>query len=398
VKVDLLRLLLPPWPGDLVGCGYRSPDGAWSDGGTLPLAAVAARFHAKRVEVCLHPGDVPAASFALPPLAGRRLRAAVLGAIEPCALQPLEGLVAGFGPRGADGHVPAAWIARDAMDGWVRLLRQHGLAMRELRLPAAFLPCPAEGWVASRIDQWLVVRTGRDQGFTQWLPEGMDRAAGLAAHAGEGAALPVVRWVGAEDGGADARWSGEGWGWSLPAGESDAGRAGAMPAGPLIAWSALAVIVWLAGLNIYASHLAAQGQALKRQMAARVKAAYPDIPIVVNPLQQARQQKAALAAGAPASAGSGDLAGLMRGASTLLAQSSAGQVQGLRYTAGELRIRWRDGGAPGADALHALQAQAKEQGWALDSEVGALRMTAAASAPVAESAAPTDAPDKKGAQ
>ncbi|REM66989.1 hypothetical protein DSI38_13205, partial [Mycobacterium tuberculosis] len=86
---------LPPWPGGdatsvALRCGYRQPDGRWRDGGLLPMEAVVQRFRAKRVEICLHPGDVPMAAFPLPPLSGRRLRTAIPGAIEPCALQPLD--------------------------------------------------------------------------------------------------------------------------------------------------------------------------------------------------------------------------------------------------------------------------------------------------------------------
>ncbi len=375
MKVDLLRLLLPPWSdGDAsrgaVQCGWRHPDGTWRDGGMLALDDIAERFRPKRVEVCLHPGDVPTAGFTLPPLSGRRLQAAVLGAIEPCALRPLETLVTGFGVRGSDGTVPAAWVGRDVVDGWSSLLRRHGMVVRELHLPAAFLPCPDAGWTACQVDRWLVVRTGRDLGFTHWLPEGMDRAAGIAACAGDDAALPALRWVGAGSDGDDvaARWAGEGWRWSLPAGGSGAGSARGAA---------------LAGLNVYAAQLAAQGQALKRQMAARVKAAFPDVPVVVNPVQQARQQKEALAAGAQPSA-KGDYAGLARAAASLLSQAPAGQVQGLRYTAGELRIRWRDGAAPETEALRALQAQAREQGLAVEGDVGTLRMKVASDAPAAE--------------
>ena len=401
MKVELLRLQLPPWPGDGashvdVRCGWRAPDGKWHDGGTRALDAVAREFQPKRLEACLHPGDVPMASFALPPLSGRRLRAAVLGAIEPCALQPLDTLVTGFGPRAPDGSVPTAWIGQPAMHGWLDLLRRHGLAVRELQLPPAFLSCPAEGWTACRVDHWLVVRSGRSQGFAQWLPEGTDRAAGLATCAGNDAALQSVQWAG-DDGDASARWSGEGWGWSLQAGESAIGSAagGAALVRPVVGWAVVAIAVWLTGLNVYAARLATQGQALKRQMAARVKAAFPDVPVVVNPLQQARQQLEARAAGAPQAAASGDYAGLSRAAASLLAQAPAGQVQGLRYTAGELRIHWRDGAAPNAEALLALQTQAKEQGLAVANDAGALRVTAAPAG--SESAAPP-APRQKDAR
>jgi general secretion pathway protein L len=396
VKVDLLRLMLPPWAGDDVAthaadvsvrCGYRQPDGRWRDGGTRALSAVASDFNARRLEVSLHPGDVPMAAFTLPPLSGRRLQAAVQGAIEPCALQPLDSLATGFGPRGADGVVPAAWIARRVVDGWLALLRKHGLAVRGLQLPAAFLPCPAQGWVACQFDRWLVVRTGPAQGFTQWLPEGTDRAAGLmAAQAGSDAAPSAVQWVG--DGDPAEVWSGEGWRWALSAGEAGVDGAGAALVGPAVGWGVVAIAVWLTGLNVYASQLSSQGQALKRQMAARVKAAFPEVPVVVDPVKQAKQQKDALAngtAGATPSA-TGDAAGLMRAASNLLAQAAPGQVQGLRYTAGELRIRWRDGGAPTTEAWHALETKAAEQGLAVHSDAEGLRVTVATTAETASAA------------
>ncbi|MGJ7606804.1 type II secretion system protein GspL [Variovorax sp. LT1R20] len=392
MKVDLLRLRLPPWPGDgappgPVQCGWRASDGTWRDGGMLALGDIARRFHPKRIEACLHPGDVPTASFALPPLSGRRLHAAVMGAIEPCALRPLETLVTGFGVRASDGTVPAAWVGRDVVEGWSVLLRRHGLTVRELQLPAAFLPLPDAGWAACQVDRWLVVRTGREQGFTHWLPEGAAREAGIAAHAGGDAALPAVRWIERDGDEAAAQWTGEGWRWSLPVGGTEAVGGGvAALAVPAVAWGAIAAAVWLVGLNVYASQLAAQGQTLKRQMAARVKAAFPDVPVVVNAVQQARQQKDALAAGAPQAA-KDDYAGLSRAATRLLAQAPAGQVQGLRYAEGALHIRWRDGAAPDAEALRTLQVQAHEQGLAVEGDAGTLRMKVASDAPVAEGTA-----------
>ncbi|MGJ7530277.1 type II secretion system protein GspL [Variovorax sp. GB1P17] len=390
MKVDLLRLMLPPWTGGdapdvAVRCGYRQPDGRWRDGGVRALSSIASDFSARRLEVALHPGDVPMAAFTLPPLSGRRLQAAVQGAIEPCALQPLDKLMTGFGPRGADGVVPAAWIARQAMNGWLALLRKHGLAVRELQLPAAFLPCPAQGWVASQIDRWLVVRTGPGHGFTQWLPEGTDRTAGLMAAQADGdAPLPAVQWVG--DGDPAEGWSGDGWRWALSAGDAAGSGVGAALVGPAVGWGVVVIAVWLTGLNVYANQLASQGQTLKRQMAARVKAAFPDVPVVVDPVKQARQQKEALAAGVVPSA-TGDAPGLMRAATGLLAQAAPGQVQGLRYAAGELRVRWREGAAPSAEAWHALQAKATEQGLTVQSDAQGMRVTVASGAPAADGAA-----------
>ncbi|MEZ2299582.1 type II secretion system protein GspL [Variovorax sp. RCC_210] len=390
MKVDVLRLQLPPWQEAeaaraCLRCGYRLPDGSWHDGGELALHDVARMFHAKRIEACLHPAEVPMAAFTLPPLTGRRLHAAVQGAIEPCALQLLEQLVTGFGPRTADGTVTAAWIARSAASDWHALLRRHGVAVRELHLPAAFLACAPQGGTACRIDQWLVVRSGLHHGFAQWLPEGTQPP--LDAQWTEVDADPT------------GRWSGEGWRWSLPAGEAAAGGARAVPVTALAGWGVLAAAVWLAGLTVHGHQLAAQGQALKRQMAARVQAAFLDVLVVVDPVRQAKQQKEALAAGA-APAAAGDAAGLLRAGAGLLAQMPAGQVQGLRYTAGALQLRWRDGGAPSADERRVLQARAAEQGLSAQADAQGLRVTLAATAAggtASESPASAPGPDRRAA-
>lgn len=380
MKVARLRLQLPPWPGEdavdaEVRCGWRDADGRWHDGGVVALSAVTERFHARHVDVALPPGEVALASFMLPPLTGRRLHAAVLGAVEPCALQPLESLAIGVGPRGSDGSVPAAWVAREAQARWLALLRRHGVAPRELSLPTAFLPCPTQGWAGLQSGRWLVVRTGAGAGFMQELPDGMERDAALAAHGD--APVPAVQWIDEAD--KVSQWSGDGWRWGLPASDPSQTHAGlATWLRPAAAWGAVAAAVWIAGLHVHAGQLATQGQALKRQMAVRVKAAFPELPVVVNPVQQARQQKEARTGQLPQATVGSDYAALSRAAVGLLAQLPAGQVQALHYTSGELRIRWRDGAAPNTEALRVLQAQAREQGLSADPDTGALRITSAA--------------------
>lgn len=380
MKVVRLRLQLPPWPGEdavdaEVRCGWRDADGRWHDGGVVALSAVTERFHARHVDVALPPGEVALASFTLPPLTGQRLHAAVLGAVEPCALQPLENLVIGVGPRGADGTVPAAWMAREVMARWLVLLRRHGIAPRELSLPTAFLPFPTQGWTGQQSGRWLVVRTGTGTGFMQELPDGMDRDAALAADGD--APAPAVQWI--EEADKVSQWSGDGWRWALPANDPSRNHAGfAAWLRPAAAWGAVAAVVWITGLHVYAGRLATEGQAQKRQMSARVKAAFPELPVVVNPVQQARQQKEARAGQLPQATVGNDYAALSRAAVGLLAQLPAGQVQALNYTAGELRIRWRDGAAPNTEALRVLQAQAREQGLSAEPDAGALRITPAA--------------------
>lgn len=388
--VQRLRLRLPAWAGEgggpvLVYCGWRAEDGTWHDEGEMALAAIAERFAARRVEAALHPADTPMRTFVLPPLTGRRLREAVLGAVEPCALQPVEQLVVAFGSRDARGQVPTAWVARDTIEGWRALLHRHGLPVRELHLPTDFLPMAAEGATAWPIERWLIVRMGAAQGFVHWLPEGEDRALALAAQASD-AAPEAIRWLDEEPADA-AHWSGEGWGWALPAGEAASEGMAASLALPALGWGALALVVWLTVLNVQADRLAARGQGLKRQMAARVQAAFPDIPVVVDPLKQARQHKDARAAGDLPATGS-DYAGLSQAAASLLAEVPTGQVQRLDYAAGTLRLRWREGGAPVGEAWRALQARGRERGWVLEGDAAELRLGVAvgdkAAAPAAQ--------------
>ena len=71
----------------------------------------------------------------------------------------------------------------------------------------------------------------------------------------------------------------------------------------LLVAAALALAVWVVGLNLYATREATQGQRLKAQMSQRVKQAFPELPVILNPLQQARQQIAARQSGTPAKAG-----------------------------------------------------------------------------------------------
>uniref|UniRef100_UPI0028B001BC type II secretion system protein GspL n=1 Tax=Pseudomonas rhodesiae TaxID=76760 RepID=UPI0028B001BC len=63
--------------------------------------------------------------------------------------------------------------------------------------------------------------------------------------------------------------------------------------GRALACVALAVALWTLGLNLYAARQADAGQRLKTQMSQQVRQAFPELPVVLNPLQQARQQLAA---------------------------------------------------------------------------------------------------------
>lgn len=67
-----------------------------------------------------------------------------------------------------------------------------------------------------------------------------------------------------------------------------------------LALCASAAVIWTLGLNLYAAQLADAGQQLRQHMHQQVRAAYPQLPVILNPLQQVRQQLAAGQASASA--------------------------------------------------------------------------------------------------
>lgn len=341
-KVALLRLRLPPLREIQTGplhAAWREADGSWLTAHFSNLGALSARFSPVQCEICLHPGDVSMTQISVPPLRGKQLRLAVIGAVELLALMPPEHLLVGYGNRNDAGELPVAWIASAAMQQIKAALAETGLCNETLLPPPAFLPLPDhDGEITTlKIDNWLVQRSGLGSGAILPNPPGL---------------------VGQEESDASHNWSGEGWGWGLTL--SGRGNEGGTPRWmrPLAGWLLATAIVWLGGLNLYAWQLAAQGEVLKKQMVAQVKAAFPELPVVLNPLLQARQLRDAR--------NSGDAANrvvdfpVLLNAATSLFTDSGGQVQWLHYQAGQLDIGWREGAMLRRSEVEHLQAQARQ--------------------------------------
>ncbi|WP_411882685.1 type II secretion system protein GspL [Polaromonas sp. YR568] len=411
-RVDLLRLMLPParnFKSSPVRCAWRTPQGVWHSATFQDLSLAAASCRPRRIEACPHPADVSMAEIELPPLPARRLRAAVLGAVELMALASPEKLAVGFGPRSGKGTLAVAWMNADALSACLRELRQHGLPAHAMLPPPAFLPNPEDASSpehtasAMLIDGWALVRTGVATGILHPVPMGSMNP--VQAEARLRPLLPEslpLRWLPFDDafdpglGQAPAPWSGTGWSWTLPMGKSPAHGMDHPWLRPAIGWAAATAAVCLLGLNLHASRVAAQGQALTRQMAAQVKAAFPEVSVVLNPLQQARQLRDARKTGGVV-VESADFAALVRASAGLLPRAQ-GQVQSLDFRDGQLHIRWREGAMLSADEIKALQAQAQALGLAVQFEDGGLRMQAASgirsdkAAPPARAAASGAAP------
>ena len=420
-RVDNLRVMLPrarSIAASPVRCAWRSGTGAWQAATCDGLSALTARFKPRHVEVCLHPADVSMARIELPPLASQRLRTAVIGAVELLALSPSSDLVVGFGPRGDDGWVPVAWMSARVLSELLQVLKAQGVLAHAVFPPPAFLPGPQDGaWsdgavAAIVVDDWVVVRTGAAEGMSYPMPQGCadptQIEAKLKPHLPDPRPLHLLstdeprEGAGTGDSSSLSSLGGSGWKWSLPIGDATPGGAGRRWLRPLVGWTAAALAVWLVGLNLYASRIAAQGQTLTRQMAAQVKAAYPEVPVILNPLQQARQLRDARRAGVVAggSPEAGSFATLARASAGLLTQAK-GQVQRLEFRDQRLDVRWRDGAAPSADELKSLQERAQQLGLAVSAESGGLRIQAAAigksDGPAARAVLPPERPNAPGA-
>src|SRR5690606_21651419 len=198
---------------------------------------------------------------------------------------------------------------------------------------------------------YVVVRTGRQDGQA-WLIDPLattetDPAVAALLPALEQSAPAVVNWIdpppaawpdiqGTEKRSlpAMARWQGPAPAWSLALPALQPNRKGRTPWRRPAAWAAAAAAVWILGLNVHAWQLGREEAALRQRMAAQVKAAFPDIPVVLDPVRQAEQRRDALRA-AGGEFGSSDFLPLALAAAQLLPAAS-NNVTALRYTPGEL--------------------------------------------------------------
>lgn len=332
-----LRIALAP----LDGLGLDSPvafawldrQGQVRDTGTSSLRALGRDTKNLAVECFLHPRDSLLTSLELPPLPSAKITAAVICAAQALMLGASDQMQVAHGPRGADGQVPVTWLDRDSLNNLGQILLRAGLKLRGL-YPAAYALPVLSGPVACIDDGHLLMRHGSQHAVVQPLMEDaldewlLEMGSDLY-WVGEPPKAAIDRLPATE------RWTGAAPGWGLHAGltRDRVGRGGW---GRAVGICALASAVWVLGLNLYASREAAQGQRLKAQMIQRVKQAFPELPVILNPLQQARQQIAARQSGSvtdPAQR----FASLVRQAGSAMPFMS-GNVQELVFENGELRL------------------------------------------------------------
>ncbi|VEF10694.1 type II secretion system protein [Pseudomonas fluorescens] len=247
--------------------------------------------------VCfLHPSDSLLASIELPPLPANKTAAAVQCAGQALMLGDSSAMHIAHSSRGENGQVQIAWAPRQDLQRLGQMLKHSGLNLRGL-YPAPYSLPVLPGTVACVQHGHLLLRESVqaarvqplfDEHVDQHLIEPGTTVHWIANQAPSTAELPMAQ---------AQRWTGPLPGWGLhgavqPAAGEQRGW------GRALGFSVLAVAVWVIGLNLYAFREASQGQQLKTQMSLRVKQAFPELPVILNPLQQARQQLAARQKGA----------------------------------------------------------------------------------------------------
>ena len=295
-----LRIGLPPLEqldaDSVLHCVWMDRQGQVNREQQLSLKQLAQQPKQPPLSGFLHPSDSLLASIELPPLPANKTAAAVQCAAQALMLGDSNDMHIAHSPRDAAGRVQIAWAPRQPLLQLGQMLKQAGLNLRGL-YPAAYSLPVLPGTVACRQDGHLLLRESVQAAQVQPLFD-EDIGDGLLA-----CGTPL-HWIGAAPPpGAELpmdevqRWTGPLPGWGLQGAVQQQGTEH-RGWGRALGLCALAVAVWVIGLNLYAAREASQGQQLKAQMSQRVKQAFPELPVILNPLQQARQQLAARQKGA----------------------------------------------------------------------------------------------------
>ena len=141
-----------------------------------------------------------------------------------------------------------------------------------------------------------------------------------------------------------------------------------------LAWAAVAVAVFVAGMNGYWLKLQSEANELRNRMTTAFRGAFPEAEMV-EPIVQAQRELARLRAraGQPSAA---DFTALNAQLAQLLASAPVGIVAGIEYRDAVLQLKFKS--PPDAQLQNQLRAQAVQQGLQLRFEAdGAARISAA---------------------
>lgn len=342
--------------------------------GVSTLSLLEQESRAQAVECFLHPADSVLTRLQLPPLSATKIAAAVACAAQALILGGSEQMHVAHSAREGSGEVCLAWLAKADLQRLGELLSQYRLKLRGLYPAPYALPVPLAGQISACVlDGQLLLRLSAEQASVEPMVD--ERLQALLAGGS------AVQWIGddmpaavLEHKPADQRWAGAAPGWGLHGGIEKTAEPTPV-GGRTVFCCALAVAVWVAGLNLYAAREASQGQQIKAQMSERVKQAFPELPVILNPLQQARQQLATRQSGAATGAGDG-FAYLVQNAASAM-PFMAGSVQRLTFDQGRLQVELAadtphisaEGSVTGALSQAGLAAVRDDNVWTLSAQV-----------------------------
>lgn len=309
-----LRLALPPLDQldseSQIAFVLVNRQGRVARAGELAPAQLAAQCPSVPVYAVLHPDDAVVTQITVPPVSSQRLSAAVLGSVEPLVLSDLDHLCVAHSPRNEQGEVTVAWATRRSLAQAWSMLSGAGLDI------AGIYPHPlAVPQTDGQLQKPLALPAG-----PQWL-------------------APLPSWSLAHDSLRPATAKGR---W-----------------GKAVRWAGFAAVVWIVGLNVYAARLQGEVKALEHSQQAAVLQAFPEIPIVIDPLRQARNQLESLRLTQGISADDDFMPLALATAQVLeFAQS---HVRALQYANGELILTLAEGYAPPGNEAALAQAAAAQQ-------------------------------------
>ncbi|WP_159078935.1 GspL/Epsl periplasmic domain-containing protein [Orrella marina] len=213
----------------------------------LRLDMLADTVRSAHVYVLLDPADAVVAEISLPPLPRTRQREAVVASVEPMILGRLDTTLITYAPRDEQtGTTQVAWTDKDALLRVWRLLLELGLKVKGI-MPGQPLPDQERG-VFEAEDSL----TGN--GGAEIRP-----------------ALPAL----------------SGCSFTL-AHEEPLSRPG--PTRSTMIWTAVAAGVWIVGLNLYAMQLNREAETILQAIESTVRAGFPEIPVLLDPVIQAQRQ------------------------------------------------------------------------------------------------------------
>ena len=375
--MNALRLRLPP----LAELGADSAiDFEVIDGNRRVLergiAVPAALPRLARVELIIAAPDVLLIDAALPKLSGARLRAALPGLAEPMLLGDIEQAFVVAGRPDGTGRATLAVLDRALLRRALELFARLGIAPVSATPEALALPVTRGRW--------------RFQIGTGYGTLRINERLGIACSHSGGADPPVELRLAIEQAGAarpeaiDVEGECDSAAWTTALGVKvdvaipDRGRA--MPValellqyefGPRMvdwrAWrvpaalAAALVLAWIAALNVDAWLKLREESQLRDQMSATFRAAFPRVPVVLDPLTQMRRALADMRSGA----GTGDAGDFLPLAASFAqaVQMDAESVRQVEYRDRTLMVRFEPRAVDSTAKRDALVARLTKAGF-----------------------------------